>query len=363
MIPGYTTNPNLREEMRRFARPDTLLGVTPVVLDFAFYLAFVVLAMRSEPWELRLLFGFLAGNLISTIFVLGHDAAHNSLTPKPWLNRLLAYICFLPSLHNYSLWRVQHNRLHHRVPNVRGFDSWSPYSPDEFRALSPWRRWLERHYRSGLGFSTYYLQQRWWKDKFFPHRRLVRAMGEPLRRAAYRDFAILAVWLALFWTALVLLGRHNANPSPWLALLFGWAVPFVVWNFMIGYAVYYQHTHPRIPWFRTAEEMDALGGQEHVTVNLVHSRAYDFLSHRIMQHTAHHVHPLIPHYRLHEAQARLLEVVGPAAVVEEFTLRHAITVVRACKLYDYEQAQWTDFAGRPTSAAWQPGSATSGAGA
>ena len=56
--------------------------------------------------------------------VLGHDATHGSLVAAPLHNRVLARLLFLPALHNYTLWRIEHNRLHHRSPSVRGINSW-----------------------------------------------------------------------------------------------------------------------------------------------------------------------------------------------------------------------------------------------
>lgn len=341
--------PDLRAEMRAFVTPSMLEGLQPVVTDFLLYFAVLAGAMIVHLWWARLLFGVLAGNLIAGLFVLGHDAAHNSLTPSPRLNKVLAYLCMLPALHNYTLWRFEHNRNHHQLPNVQHMDSWSPFSYDEFRALPAWRRALERFYRSGLGFGLYYLVHRWWAAKFYPHGPFMQQMKPRVRMAAFADFALLLLWLGLFGASLMAVARAYGDPSPWLALLYGWVVPFAVWNFMVGYTVYYQHTHPQIPWFRSREAMEANGGQEQVTVAMKYSRVYGFLTHQIMEHHAHHVHPLIPHYRLRAAQARLAELVRTPLIVERPTLPHLLQVHRTCKLYDYDRHRWLDFAGRPTS--------------
>jgi omega-6 fatty acid desaturase (delta-12 desaturase) len=88
--------------------------------------------------------------------------------------------------------------------------------------------------------------------------------------------------------------------------------------------------------------------QEDVTVNVVMPRWYGLLSHEIMEHTAHHVHPLVPSYRLRAAQLQLRATLTHI-VVEPFTLQYLRNVLRRCKLYDYERAQWTDFMGEPTA--------------
>ncbi len=49
------------------------------------------------------------GLVISRLFILGHDACHQSLTRHRTLNRWLGRLIFLPSLTPYSLWEVGHN--------------------------------------------------------------------------------------------------------------------------------------------------------------------------------------------------------------------------------------------------------------
>ncbi len=253
-------------------------------------------------------------------------------------------MCLLPALHNPTLWRIAHNREHHQAPNVARLNSWSPLSLAEYRALPAWRRLLERYYRSGLGFWLYYLVHRWLGAKLLPRA----DTPADLRNAAWRDVAFLAAGLTLWCAAVIALARQGADASPWRALLFGVVVPFVVWNFMMGYTVYYQHTHPAIPWFRSRAEMEAHGGQERIAVSIDYARWYGFLSHDIMQHHAHHVHPLVPHYRLHAAEGRLRELC-PDIVVLPFTLRAILDVHRRCKLYDYDRGCWLDFAGEVTA--------------
>jgi len=344
-VNGATGDRVLRDAMGAFARPSTATGLALVARDVVAYVAFVAVAVLAEPAGLRLAAGVMAGCAIAALFVLGHDAVHDSLTASPRLNRMLGFLLFAPSLHNPTLWRLVHNRLHHRFPNVRGLDAWSPLSPDEYRALPPLRRALERFHRCGLGFAAYYLVHRWWRHKFYPHGPEVRPLGAAFVRKARRDFALVVLWLALFLAALVALARAAPDPSPAMAVLFGFAIPYVVWNAIVGKTVYLHHTHPDVPWFR--DEREAAPGQEHLTVHVVYPRWYGWLSHEIMEHHAHHVHARIPCYRLHAAQARLRELL-PDAVVEPLTLRFLADTLRRCKLYDFDRRCWTDFEGRPT---------------
>ncbi|HEV8500487.1 MAG TPA: fatty acid desaturase [Casimicrobiaceae bacterium] len=333
----------LRDAMRPFVARDSTIAYAAVLLDFGVYLTATVLAITVDATWLKAVLAFTAGIMISTLFVLGHDATHGSLVASSRQNRVLGRLLFLPSLHNYTLWRIQHNRLHHQSPNVKGINSWSPFSPDEFRALPRWRRGLERVYRGG-GFGLYYLVERWSRHKFVP----LANVDPAWRRAAWMDVVPIVAWLTLLVAGIVKLGA-NAGHS-WLASLWwGFVLPFLVWNWSMGLTVFLQHTHFCVPWFRDAAQAARHGGQEEVTVHVRYPRWYGRLSHDIMEHPAHHINPLIPFYRLNAAQTRLLDVLGDAAIVERVGPRYIRALMRRCKLYDYDRQEWTDFTGTTTA--------------
>jgi acyl-lipid omega-6 desaturase (Delta-12 desaturase) len=118
----------------------------------------------------------------------------------------------------------------------------------------------------------------------------------------------------------------------------------------MGMNVLLQHTHPAVKWYLSDDEARDSGGQETRTVHVQLPRWYGVLGHEIMEHPAHHINPAIPFYRLHSAQTRLNEVLGADAVRTIFGRTSLRTVVRTCKLYDYDKHLWLDFEGLPTSA-------------
>jgi omega-6 fatty acid desaturase (delta-12 desaturase) len=333
-----------RAALMSFAASSDARGTLALMLDMALWMGLAAGAILADPWWLKVPLAFVAGCVISTLFVLGHDAAHFSLVKTHWLNAVLARLAFLPSLHNTTLWRIQHNRLHHQFPNVKGLNSWWPLSPEEFRALPSWRQRVERLYRCGLGTGPYYLVERWWKHKFFPPR----GSREEKRLQAWADFALLLAWLAL-WIAAALAVGSLGGKTPLDALAFGVVIPYFVWNVIMGFTVLVQHTHPRTPWFASVEEAQALG-QEHRTVHARVPRWLGLFTHEIMEHPAHHLNPMIPSYKLRRAQAWLGERPGSSSISDPLTLRLLVDVTRQCKLYDYERHQWLDFGGNVTSA-------------
>src|SRR5579864_4016762 len=132
----------LRAALAPYVERSTPLACALLVSDLALYAVAVVGAVVVQSTPLRLLCATVAGAMISPLFVIGHDAAHGAYTARPWMNGLIGRIAFLPALHNFSLWQVQHNRLHHRLVNIKRFNSWSPLSKAEYDDLPGWRRWV-----------------------------------------------------------------------------------------------------------------------------------------------------------------------------------------------------------------------------
>jgi acyl-lipid omega-6 desaturase (Delta-12 desaturase) len=331
----------LRGALAPFLERSPLLAWSLFLGNLTVYAAAVAGAVALTPTPFRLGCAILAGSAISALFVIGHDAAHGAYTDDRRLNAFIGRIAFLPALHNYSLWRVQHNRLHHRLTNLKGFNSWSPLAKAEYDALPSWRRAVERLYRSPLGFAPYYLIERWWRDKFFPRSRV--NAGQPF--IFWLDFALLLTYLAAFLTILASAGQSGAAS----AILWGFVVPFLTWNALMGATTYMQHTHQHVPWFESMAEWRALDGQEEVSVHVQMPRWYGLISHHVMDHPAHHVHPKIPLYHLASAQRRLNELLGNQAITQRFSPAYLLSTLTRCKLYDYRDHRWLDFAGRPTS--------------
>ena len=332
---------HLRHALEPYARRSTGLASLLFLASLAVYVAGVAGAVALDATLARLAAGVLAGSAIASLFVIGHDAAHGAFTDGRRLNALIGRVAFLPALHNYSLWQVHHNRLHHRLTNLKGFNSWSPLTKAEYDALPGWRRAVERLYRSPLGFAPYYMIERWWKHKFLPGR-------HERRPAIWLDAALLTVFLAAFVTLLAALG-HGLGTGAAASVLWGFAVPFLVWNAYMGATTYIQHTHQRVAWFEALSEWRRLDGQQESSVHLVVPRWYGLISHHIMEHPAHHVHPKVPLYRIAAAQRRLNELLGERAVIQRFSPRYLLTTMARCKLYDFRRHCWLDFAGRPTS--------------
>lgn len=305
----------------------------------------------AQPVWLKLLLGAVTGFVIGRLFVLGHDACHQSFTLHRKLNRWLGRVLMLPSLTTYSLWDVGHNVVHHGYTNLKGFDFvWQPKTLAEYQALPSWRRALERVYRSGWAPGLYYFIEMWWQRLYFPSRQQM-----PTRRRIFTLDSLLVSAAMLVWIAGLVVIAMQTDQSIALLLVAGFVIPQIVWNSMIGFIVYVQHTHPDIAWY---EDKTSWGRAQPFVSTTVHLRFggwpdWSALIHHINEHTAHHVDMTIPLYRLRQAQRVLEQKLPGHIVVQTFSWQWYFDTAKRCRLYDYTLGCWTDYDGRPTSAIQQ----------
>jgi omega-6 fatty acid desaturase (delta-12 desaturase) len=324
------------------------------LLSASLYAASLVGAV-VVPW-VALKVPLLAANgfLVGALFLIGHDAHHGSFTGRPWLNRLIGRLSFLPSLVPPTSWRYNHNYLHHSFTNCADRDYvWRPLSVAEYRGRGRARRWLERAYRTVPGLPLNWVFANWLPKKLFPNFELRGRMRNWGRLNL--DRGLIGVWvlgqvsgiLAVEW----LLRGPPAAGAFALQLILYLALPFAVWSTLISYVVLLQHTHPAVPWFADHRAADFLTRQVESTVHFVLPFGTGLLFHHIMEHTAHHVDPAIPMYHLRRAQSELEESLPEQVTVVHYSPLSLFRLLRVCKLYDYDSSQWLDFAGRPTAPA------------
>jgi omega-6 fatty acid desaturase (delta-12 desaturase) len=333
IIRSWTTPFSQRSSIRAL-----FLTLTDIVL-FAVFLG--AAALLTNPF-LKVLSGAATGFCIGRLFILGHDACHQSFTTHRRLNTWLGRLVFLPSLTPYSLWSVGHNVVHHGYTNLKDVDFvWMPHSLEEFRAMPIWRQRRERLYRSGFAPGLYYFLEMWWKRMYFPSRKQM-----PSRRPEFTWDGVLVTFGAVAWVLSLALIAQATGQALWLQMLSAFVIPLVFWMTMIGFVVYVHHTHIDVAWYREKAAWAAAQPFVSTTVHLKFKYGIDAALHYIMEHTAHHVDMSVPLYRLKRVQAVLEARLPGRIVVQDFSWRWYFSTARRCKLYDYERLCWTDFEGR-----------------
>jgi len=341
-----------RHELRALHSRSSTKGIAIFVLDMSLFIAAIIGCLVVSSLSLKIAFSIVAGILTSLLFVVAHDACHQSLTSRRWLNRLLGTIAFLPCLHPFSLWDLGHNRIHHRFTNRRGKDYvWEPLTHAEFLGLSPLQKLRYRFFRTFAGHFWYYLCEIWWKKMFFPRPREVGGY----RREYVVDHIVIALWLVVWPAAVIAMTQFFAKTPPGLyddalSVLLCCVVPFLVFNFLMSSVIYLHHMNPQVGWVPGDEEVDSEQMQMLSAVHVVFPYYTNLVFHHIMEHPAHHVRPGIPLYHLNNGE-NILESSFPDIIVQKWSLRYHFETMSCCKLFDMEQRCWTGYDGVPSAIA------------
>lgn len=321
------------------------------------YLALVAGAVILPGWPVKAFCVVAAGVVIGGLYVVGHDAGHGSLVHGRRLNQWLARLAFLPAYAPLTAWHRAHVLLHHNYLRVRGKDmAWVPWSLDDYREASLWRRAWYRWLRTIPGLSFYWTIGNWFPYLLFPPRT---AFGR--RQGQFqRDRLLVAVYAAALFVALSAVSRQ-AEAWTWAApvgplgvFLLGLVLPYLTWTFLIGLIDLVHHTHPRSICFEDPSDWNYFDATVRSTVHHTLPLGLNRLTNNILEHTAHHVDPRIPLYNLPDAQGRLESVYPDEIVVELLTPAYVLRILRTCRLYDYDRRQWLDYDGTPTTPALRP---------
>jgi omega-6 fatty acid desaturase (delta-12 desaturase) len=320
----------IRAGLKQFQCKSNALALSLFGFEAALYVAFfIALVVVPASWLVKLPISVLLGVITTRLFILGHDAAHGSLAESRFINAFMGRLALLPSLHPFSLWVVGHNRVHHSFTNLKGRDFiWIPFSPTEYRRLPRWRQRCERFYRSIYGFGIYYLIEIWWKY------------------LSPKGLKALKVMLPIFWVDIGLVVTFFAAEIIIArgAVIVAVIIPFLVWNWLMGFLIYNHHTHPDVRFFDRRSEWRFFEGQIKGTVHVIFPGFMGSLFHNIMEHTAHHFNVNIPLYHLGASQRFLEERFADLLVVEKWSPKRFLATLRCCQLYDYQHHRWVTFA-------------------
>lgn len=338
--------PPSRKSLQQTVEPAGILRPLLVLgFDAGLFGVGLALALLAGSLGLKLLGSALIAAGIVRLFLVGHEACHGSYFASDALNQVLGRLAFLPSMTAFSLWDVGHNVAHHGFNNLKGRDQvWTPFSKEEFDRLPRARRIIERVYRSGVGWGLYYFIELWWKKLYFATRKEIGSA-----RLKYKLDSVLVTIGALVWAATVVLVAVRTRQNVWLLAAVAFALPFALWNSVMGFVVFVHHTHPTIAWFQKRQDWQRARAYLSATANVHLPLRIDRLMHGIMEHNAHHVNPRVSMFSLRHAQRVLMERATGEVLSYRLDWRTYRDCVRRCKLYDYANHAWLDFRGEVTA--------------
>ncbi|MCB1189477.1 MAG: fatty acid desaturase [Leptospiraceae bacterium] len=316
----------------------TYKGIFYFIRSLFLYTLVIFLLWNTQSWYFIPILWFMAGLSISGLFVIGHDCAHGALFKSNRLNYWIGQISMLPSLHAYNQWAYGHNRIHHGHTVKRQADFvWHPATLEEYQSYNLLQKALHKVYWSFLGAGIYYLIEIWLKGMVI--------YSAPLKEAR-RDKHIIHSFILIVSGLLIYLGGNtefgfDIYAGLWL-LTKMFFVPFIIWNYFIGFTVYIHHIHKEIPW-REKEDWTPFYGQMRGTINYHVNPVYNFFIHNIYIHAPHHVHMKIPFYNLKKALEEIKSVYGGLVRESNSILGDYIRSTAECKLIDSQTGEWMDY--------------------
>ncbi|MFK7982271.1 MAG: fatty acid desaturase [Saprospiraceae bacterium] len=312
------------------------------LMDVSIYLLLFYALLQANSIGLKLLYSLSMGAMTGILFIVGHDSCHGSFTKNKLMNGLLGRLSFLPSFHSFSLWELGHNKTHHAFTNHKDKDYvYTPLSPQEYKALSPFKQFMYRVYRHPLGHGFYYSHNIWLPKIIFPFKNIPHIEKEN-KTILWLDFLLLVSFLALLVGVSVYFADGTLS-SIAINIFTIILLPVWTWNWIIGFLILQHHTNEHTRWYNKDEEWHFWEVQMEDTVHIKFPGPLNFIMHNIMEHTAHHSNMQIPLYNLRQAQTDMEQNFAGRVNIVEWTPKFYLDSMRACKLYDYENHKWLKF--------------------
>ena len=269
-------------------------------LSLALYtsvIAAMIACAMTGYWFVSLLLAPFAAGLLVKLFTIQHDCGHGSYFKNRAANHALGFAISLLTFTPYGFWRDAHNRHHASSGDLdrRGVGGVDTLTVDEYRALTPGKKFLYQFYRHPLvmivfGAPLYFLILQ----------RLPLAGPMPFAETyhglrlskIWKSVALLNVSLVAFYGGLsMLLGLGT------VALVI---LPVVTISAWIGTWLFFvQHQYEDTYWAVRAEwnyAEAAVFGSSHYKL----PTPLRWLTGNIGLHHIHHLSSLIPNYKLME---------------------------------------------------------------
>jgi omega-6 fatty acid desaturase (delta-12 desaturase) len=317
----------------------TWKGLAYFFRDLAFYGLVLWGLTATDNLLLLVPLWILSALVISALFIIGHDAAHEALFKSRRLNSIVGHVAMLPSWHVYEAWVLGHNRVHHGHTVREGMDFvWHPVTPEQYAAMSGPKRLRHRVEWSWYGAGFYYLREIWLNKMI--------TFNPPAKwaKAIRRDIIFMFAGVGLGMVAFGWLGWATYGSVLGVAWMITktLVIPFLGFNFVIGSVVHVHHVQPDIRWW-PRREWTKFRGQMDGTTILRAPWVLDVFFHKIFVHIPHHVDMRLPFYGLEEA-AEAIKAEFPDVIHDEkLRFRDFVDNSRQCKLYDFGAGEWLTY--------------------
>lgn len=121
------------------------------------------------------------------------------------------------------------------------------------------------------------------KKLYFPSRSEVGGS----RRLFMGDYLAVTVF-GVVWIGGLVAAAYTTHQSTWLLVVLGFALPFVLWNALMGFVIYVHHTDPQVCWYQDGTAWAKAQPHLTATIHIQLPRLIGAVLHNIMEHPAHH---------------------------------------------------------------------------
>ena len=321
----------------------TMRSMSYLFRDVAIVAALGIAATKISHPLMWIPYWIAQGTMFWALFVVGHDAGHQSFSANKKVNDFIGNVVHSSILVPYHGWRISHRTHHANHGHVENDESWHPISEEKYGELKM-STMIGRYSPLALLAYPFYLYGRSpgkSGSHFNPKSDVFTGTVNGKRVASDAEQVDVAVSTACWAVMMGILGAVGFTKGlGFLAL--SYFIPYLVNVMWLDAVTYLHHTDESVPWYR-GEEWSYMRGGISTT-----DRDYGLFSnihHSIGIHLVHHLFPQIPHYHLVEATEAVKPVLGeyyreperapwhgiPTRLIKEFT-----TSLKKCRFVPNE---------------------------
>jgi omega-6 fatty acid desaturase (delta-12 desaturase) len=291
----------------------------------------IYLISIAPHWSLWIPLSLVSGLGGWGLHCIAHECGHASFSKSRLFNSIIGHISLVPMLYPFNGWKHIHDMHHANTNSLEKDTDWRPVTRGIFRKLSIVDKaiyfgtrsiffWLgTAHYQFKSGFRT----------NIFPKR--------SVRMEVIRSFAFIAIVVA---AAVPMVYIH----AGWMGLFKYIALPWMGMHAWFSATTLMHHTSEEIPFLKSGD-WNVNASKLLMTTDYKYPKWLHFLTHNITIHTAHHVAPKVPFYRLFDAQKSIKQAYPGMLREKPFAWKDLYVAVTRCHLYDYDSGFYEPFAG------------------
>jgi len=319
-------------------KPNNFYASFYLIFGFVFYFLSLLLGylvIANKLFYLLPLNWFLIGTAQTTLFVIGHDCAHQSFFSKKRVNNFWGQICFAPVFYPYYAWKYSHaahhlytNQLDIHESDVYYDNAWVPITLEQYRKYKDEKKifilFVHRlsRYVPPLGAAIHNIHIHFFINKFKSDHK--------------KD--VLYSYFCLFFLFSVLNIFVFEMTKSWLVnfnLIF---LPIIFFQWWMSLYTFQHHTSQNIKLYKK-EEWTPYLGQVLGTFNSISPKWLSFIHLNIEYHLPHHLSTAIPSYKLQEAYRILKASIYNKHILEnKLSLKYYFNQVKNCHLWDEQRS-------------------------